>query len=208
MSLAPPSSSFDYNSFVSNDFDWSKDFSNGGMMDLDIDEQGRISTPDSTVSFPSAQTLAFDTSAESTSAELLGQLGQLDISFQASQPENGKIRVRIHPNGSNNGSRASSPPLSTGDSYMKDDFLSQSDSYGLSGDPFLLVSGASSSDWLEDLPIPGGFDRQSPGLDSDFDACSTISGVTSSTGKRRVRIALKSIPTSGGEGGEWEVQFC
>lgn len=27
-------------------------------------------------------------------------------------------------------------------------------------------------------------------------------------GKRRVRIALKSLPADGGEGGEWEVSFC
>jgi len=27
-------------------------------------------------------------------------------------------------------------------------------------------------------------------------------------GKRRVRIALKSMPQVGGEGGEWEVQIC
>ena len=27
-------------------------------------------------------------------------------------------------------------------------------------------------------------------------------------GKRRVRIALKSMPKPGGEGGEWEVQVC
>jgi hypothetical protein len=26
--------------------------------------------------------------------------------------------------------------------------------------------------------------------------------------KRRVRIALKSMPQAGGEGGEWEVQIC
>lgn len=26
--------------------------------------------------------------------------------------------------------------------------------------------------------------------------------------KKRVRIALKSLPSAGGEGGEWEVQIC
>lgn len=33
-------------------------------------------------------------------------------------------------------------------------------------------------------------------------------GDSTAGGKRRVRIALKSMPASGGEGGEWEVQFC
>jgi len=31
---------------------------------------------------------------------------------------------------------------------------------------------------------------------------------SSTGGKRRVRIALKSMPQAGGEGGEWEVQIC
>jgi hypothetical protein len=30
----------------------------------------------------------------------------------------------------------------------------------------------------------------------------------STGGKRRVRIALKSMPQAGKEGGEWEVQIC
>lgn len=35
-----------------------------------------------------------------------------------------------------------------------------------------------------------------------------VVGDHASAGKRRVRIALKSMPSAGGEGGEWEVQLC
>ena len=33
-------------------------------------------------------------------------------------------------------------------------------------------------------------------------------GVPTPAGRRRVRIALKSLPGEGREGGEWEVQMC
>jgi len=41
------------------------------------------------------------------------------------------------------------------------------------------------------------------GLGSEFNVGDSTTG-----GKRRVRIALKSMPQTGGEGGEWEVQIC
>jgi len=41
---------------------------------------------------------------------------------------------------------------------------------------------------------------------SSPDYSTTVNG--GSGGKRRVRIALKSPPQAGGEGGEWEVQIC
>jgi hypothetical protein len=52
-------------------------------------------------------------------------------------------------------------------------------------------------------------------LSADYGQLSDLScgsessvGDTAATGKRRVRIALKSLPSAGGEGGEWEVQLC
>jgi hypothetical protein len=43
---------------------------------------------------------------------------------------------------------------------------------------------------------------------SDIGYGSEYGSESASGGKRRVRIALKSMPAAGGEGGEWEVQFC
>jgi hypothetical protein len=95
-------------------------------------------------------------------------------------------------------------PMSTpGD---RDPFLGVGESdYGFGYD-YALHSSAPVYGPEGDLPMPGGYNHGSPGMESDYDSCSTTSGGAS--GKRRVRIALKSMPASGGEGGEWEVQIC
>lgn len=51
-------------------------------------------------------------------------------------------------------------------------------------------------------PSPESFDFAS------FGASDAISASSASAGRRRVRIALKSLPGQGHEGGEWEVQVC
>jgi len=53
---------------------------------------------------------------------------------------------------------------------------------------------------------PGGLlEAEAPfGLGSEY----YVSPDGTQGGKRRVRIALKSMPQAGGEGGEWEVQLC
>ena len=76
------------NSFVPGDFDWFS--SSGSVMDLDIDSQGRI-TPGS-VDPSNLKKLEF----VDADAEALGLSG-LDISFDATPSQDGKIRVRIHP---------------------------------------------------------------------------------------------------------------
>ncbi|KAI0079815.1 hypothetical protein K474DRAFT_1673091 [Panus rudis PR-1116 ss-1] len=54
-----------------------------------------------------------------------------------------------------------------------------------------------------------------PGFDTAFDFGSGLSDIfgsgpssPSAAGRKRVRIALKSLPGEGAEGGEWEVQVC
>lgn len=171
-----------------------------------------------------------------------GGLGGLDISFDASPADNGKIRVRIHPHSSAS-SRAGSPsasyvnvksPLSPSSSSlgmwsgsesgsMPQASFSSPHAFGSSfstsqhnnEDPFLGIG--ASNDFGMTYPSSNSY-GQSAGLsaldygqmsDPNFDLASEYSIPDNNTGgKRRVRIALKSMPAAGGEGGEWEVQFC
>jgi hypothetical protein len=208
--LSAPSSTFDFNSFLSHDYDWSLPNTNS-MMDLD-DLQPTI-----TPSAVPAQKLEFSTS-DVSELDPEGGLAGLDISFDATPSDNGKIRVRIHPSSSAS-SRATSPGPSsisesdsldterTNDSLISSTALSALSSSlaqlsyppppsPSSGDPFLGV-GAADTFSTDDM---FGFDDPAPEL-----SYPTASG---DLAKKRVRIALKSLPTAGGEGGEWEVQVC
>ncbi|KAF5393367.1 hypothetical protein D9757_000506 [Collybiopsis confluens] len=222
--LPTSASSFDFNSILPRDFDWTRN----SIMDLDMDEQGKMS------SLP--QKLEF------TNPELSKSLGGLDISFDAVPQEDGKIRVRIHPSSSAS-SRAGSPGASvlsnpdphsalgldiwglaeTDNPSLQASFSSESSSYNSvssgftayspsssNGDPFLGVGGPSYNDFGGLSPFSSG---SSGDMDFDFGRASEYSpSLTGSdslpVSKRRVRIALKSLPATGGEGGEWEVQIC
>ena len=199
------STAFDFNSFLPNDYDWTLPSINTMM---DIDDIQTAVTP-----FPTpARKLELSTSGVSE-LDVEGGLAGLDISFDAKPSDDGKIRVRIHPSSSVS-SRATSPgPSMPSDSDVDcerngDASLSSSALSALSislaqlsypppsspdGDPFLGVG--ESSDSNEDI---FGFD----------DYGSEHSYVSNETPKKRVRIALKSLPKAGGEGGEWEVQVC
>lgn len=217
-SLPPSSSAFDFNSFLPNEYDWPRSGNPG--MEMDADDKPRV-TDASTTS--TTRKLEF---SDADSGALAG-LGGLDISFDASPLDDGKIRVRIHPSSSVS-SRAPSPG---GNYAAKQDaplgmwFGSEpdpnagaslpSESYAgypaASSDPFLGVGGygspysASSSPFMYSQDDISSVDYS----ESDLGVPSEYSVPDSSTGgKRRVRIALKSMPASGGEGGEWEVQFC
>ncbi|KAF8891795.1 hypothetical protein BD779DRAFT_1468717 [Infundibulicybe gibba] len=234
--LPPSSATFDFNSFMPNDYDWSR--ANGNSIEMDSDEQGRLSA--SAPSSSTTRTLEFT----ETDSEALASLGGLDISFDTSPSDNGKIRVRIHPASSypNSKSETVSPTSSTSsssslgmwagsnsDNTFQPSFTS--DAFGSSpasayppsssssGDPFLGIgtstdfsmpytSGASSSmmyGQLGDLSSPVNYSQTSSPYvyGSEYNL-----GDNATPGKRRVRIALRSMPAAGGEGGEWEVQFC
>lgn len=158
--------SFDFSSLISGDqHDWSMTNS----MDLDFDMAGDHSVRSS----PSPPI-----SAAINGGKL--ELGDqpLDISFDAISSEDGKIRVRIHPQASTSGSitAISSIPSSPGSlspNYIKSE----------SEDPFLGV---------------GGFD-----FGSELSVDQDVSGA-----RKRIRIALRNMPGEGSEGGEWEVEVC
>ncbi|KAG5647085.1 hypothetical protein DXG03_001455 [Asterophora parasitica] len=239
---------FDFNNFVSNDYDWSR--STGSSL-MDLDDLDMSSVLSSSVPAPSSTSTSRKLEFSTAGADLDTDngLGNLDISFDTHPADNGKIRVRIHPSSSSS-SRAASPGLSD----SKSDFtswhtesetshhespglssslssqsslasLSSSSSSSLSpyltppspkGDPFLGVG--ASSDYPMTYPndpsdmMFGQMDDSLPGTRGDFGQDvsygSEYSVGDSASAKRRVRIALKSLPAAGGEGGEWEVQLC
>ncbi|TFK44907.1 hypothetical protein BDQ12DRAFT_621381 [Crucibulum laeve] len=234
------SSAFDFNSYVPNEYDWSR--TNGAsMMDLSDDDQGRLHH---TASASASATRRLEFSGVDSNE--FGGLGGLDISFDASPSDDGKIRVRIHPSSSAS-SRATSPGATY--SSSKPEMTSTSSSSSLemwagpqssepsfqasfsqgssavyptttsSDDPFLGI-GASSDFGLPYAQDPssmmytqmndmsssldyGQLSDPAFGIGSDYSINDPTTG-----GKRRVRIALKSMPAAGGEGGEWEVQIC
>ncbi|KAF8579638.1 hypothetical protein K439DRAFT_1663170 [Ramaria rubella] len=117
---------------------------------------------------------------------------EFDVSFVPSAAE-GKIRVRIE--------TPSEPSLIRGGS-------SSPSSLG-SGSPALGFAQTSPSDgWDLDFAAP----EHAPGMMWDTAAAganvdvSLFTSSASATGRRRVRIALKSGPVAGAEGGEWEVE--
>lgn len=182
-------------------------------MDLDLEDQGRILS--GTPSLPT----------KPRRLELVGGdsgLSSLDISFDASTSADGKIRVRIHPSSASSAG-PSSPTLSYPSSSLAmwagADSTSHFDSFSESftspttdNDPFLGV-GASNEFTHYSNGASAMFDQE--GSSVDFASLQSNAGFAfgsefdvSSAGKRRVRIALKSLPSAGGEGGEWEVQLC
>ncbi|KAJ7821140.1 hypothetical protein B0H14DRAFT_2832296 [Mycena olivaceomarginata] len=190
-SLPASSSAFDFNSFLPHDYDWSR--TSNSVMDLDSDDKRRVMDTSATTT---TRKLEF---SDEESGALTGLAG-LDISFDASPLDDGKIRVRIHHPSSSASSRAPSPGYATKqDSSPFTMFLgTQSEpSASLSSEPYVGVGYPSSSGSDPFL-----------GVDDISSADYSESDLATTGGRRRVRIALKSMPVSGGEGGEWEVQFC
>lgn len=218
--LPASSSAFDYSPYLPSEYDWSRQTSNS-MMEFDIDDQERPILTSSTA--PITRKLEF---VDVDSQAVKG----MDISFDASPSDSGKIRVRIHPSDSASSqpatkleepssslamwagqstsptfesstlgsAHAPSYTASTTDSIMKDQdqlgpFLGVGSSY---------VAGAS-------------YNHQSPSVDfaqlplgPPFSFESQFSPKAAERTKRRVRVALKTMPTATGEGGEWEIELC
>ncbi|KAF5354891.1 hypothetical protein D9756_005466 [Leucocoprinus leucothites] len=259
----PPSaaSSFDLNSYLPTEYDWSRSTASS-IMDLDTDHHQHHRKLSSTASASTTRRLEFSSDLD---AETAGGLGNLDISFDASPSESGKIRVRIHNSASTASSRATSPGAtsSSSSSWDSDGIIRNDGTYSVpspssisstsssvstsafspiaTSDPFFGIGG--SNDFGLGLGLfgdSGNFGNWSPNSD-DFSYSSLPSAVVTGSGgcsvtqeintaagfadlgngefaipdpqaqgqKRRVRIALKSMPHAGGaEGGEWEVQIC
>ncbi|KAI0035467.1 hypothetical protein K488DRAFT_83044 [Vararia minispora EC-137] len=142
-------------------------------------------------------------------------LGGLDISFDAQPSADGKIRVRIHhPSASPSSSpslSASSYPTPASPTFARPFSLEDPSSWGMHlpaahPQPFVSSNGFEMDPFFG---VGGGVHDMSFGMDP-----SVLLGqpaerhIDTAAGRRRVRIALKSLPLSGADGGEWEVELC
>ncbi|KAJ3481643.1 hypothetical protein NLI96_g7526 [Meripilus lineatus] len=214
------------NSIIPNDYDWG--FNTGSsIMDLDVDNKGRITgsslSDPSTAATSNAKKLEF----VDVDSEALGLSG-LDISFDAKASQDGKIRVRIHPQATSSStasSTAASSPAPHSESedqlmYPGTDASGTTDSVSSSDhmlssdyDPLGPFLGIGSNDYGFGSFSGMSVDSLDSLSSSSFDFRSSFddgfgSSTSASSGRRRVRIALKSLPGQGSEGGEWEVQVC
>lgn len=201
---------YDFSNIIPSDFDWTR----SSLMNLDADDMNRFSPAAS-----GSKTLEF---ADVDMTEL-GDLNGLDISFDTSSTDNGKIRVRIHPSSSAS-SRAGSPGASSQssksdtaasspmDMWSTDSESTFRSSFSSQGSPAIPSLSPSSSDpFLGDFSMPDMSYRMNDlddGTLSEFGLSSEYHVPDSTGGKRRVRIALKNPPSSNTEGGEWEVEIC
>lgn len=201
--FASSSSNIDFGSFLPGEYDWRSP----NAMDLDFDfHRQRQHVPGRS----SARKLEF----VDAGAEKLG-LGNLDITFDAEPSQDGKIRVRIHPSGSTS---ASSPSASSSIASLSsfDDAMPQSLWESQTPHPYLGSFDTSSSLSSLDSSDPFlGIGGMTSLPEFGFDPAMLAGGmpqtqaqVPTPTGAKRVRIALKSMPTIGGGAGEWEVELC
>ncbi|KAF8622754.1 hypothetical protein AX15_006844 [Amanita polypyramis BW_CC] len=218
-----PTSSLDYNSYLPSEYDWAR--TNGqSVMDLDKDEQRRINAASTPI--PITRKLEF-TDVDNPA---LAGLGGLDVSFDALPSADGKIRVRIHqssssPSSSDVSSRSNNAHPDTWSGFQGSPAnlnVFPSSSYSISSskdDPFFGIGMPNGYGTLSPIVSPlssyqynqlsSSFMEYGQLPDSTFAYGSQFTLPDSPAfGTRRVRIALKSLPASGGEGGEWEVQIC
>lgn len=147
-------------------------------------------------------------------------LGSLEISFNTEQTKDGKVRIRIHSNLSESKDEPRSPTL----------VGSPAESLGF---PLGLPSPASDASFpsfsfqshdvtnadipaadLHANPFSAQYSQVEPlahflGMSPspfDLSASGCHPAHIEASSRRRVRIALKSLPQAGGDGGEWEVE--
>ncbi|KAJ4497241.1 hypothetical protein C8R41DRAFT_917882 [Lentinula lateritia] len=227
---ASPSSS-DFNSIFPPNFDWSRN----SIMDLETDEHGRIMPAPQKLEFSNPELskslgalggldISFDAVPQENgkirvrihpSSSASSRAGSPGLSNPVSNSNgHGALGLDLWglPDSDNPTLQAafsSDPSYYGGASSSFTTYPSSSSN----GDPFLGVGGPSHNDFGGLSPFSSTSSFGSGDMDYDFGRASdyspSLTGSDSLSGsKRRVRIALKSMPATGGEGGEWEVQFC
>ncbi|KAH7928665.1 hypothetical protein BV22DRAFT_1030413 [Leucogyrophana mollusca] len=236
---AASSSAFNCDAVIP-DYDWAPLPNGGVVMDLDFNNLEKLSSGAASSSKP--RRLEID-------SEALSALGGLDISFDASPDDSGKIRVRIHPSKSESTPSAPSLRSNYNDRAIQSSSLSMwagpdstnsatpysSQTYSTlaSAAPAHSYAGSVPNDDLDPLgPFLGvgtphsKFGMEASMMASMYDHSGAarsfgrvadpafeyfpgyIDESASETARHRARVALKSMPAVGGEGGEWEIQVC
>ncbi|KAG6861110.1 hypothetical protein C0995_003839 [Termitomyces sp. Mi166 len=224
---------FDFNSLISNDHDWSR--AESTMMDLDDLDMSTVLSSSAPTS-QKLEFSTSGVSADADNA--LGGLdisfdtvpvdnGKIRVRIHPSSAVSSRA---ASPGFSDYKSEISSPLSTESEHTIEAAFLSSSSSS--SSSPALSLSSSSPSSYLAP-PSPAGdpfFGVGAAGYSMPYssdmsdmfrsvdDSLSGVSDLGQDVGfgsefstdnvKRRVRIALKSMPAAGGEGGEWEVQIC
>lgn len=172
-SLPAASSAFDVNSFMPGDFDFGGFNTESSIMDLDVDNHGRISSLSNGISM--SKKLEF----VDVDSEALGLSG-LDISFDTTASDDGKIRVRIHPPASTSVTAAPSPSSSGVESEEQSVWGDSELSGPTSASPIdsLMSSSVGTPSSLDSDPLGpflgmGGLDK------GDMDFMSHLSGTSS-----------------------------
>ena len=147
---------------------------------------GQAGASDILQGFTSGPGFALSPSPEDSSTE-----AEFDVSFVPSSAE-GKIRVRIE-SPSGHGPLESSPPSSLGSPAQGFTHTSPSEGWDLD---FAAPEHSQRIMW----------DTPTAGANVDVSLFASQPSSVSGSGRRRVRIALKSGPVAGAEGGEWEVE--
>ncbi|EJD01760.1 uncharacterized protein FOMMEDRAFT_169806 [Fomitiporia mediterranea MF3/22] len=160
-------------------------------------------------------------------------LGALDISFATRRTRDGKIRVRVHSSPSTSSQSSSSEPMPQSNTEQATLSVNDQSNTALSlpsppqsetdavshpdglvnplamsfvdTDPLgpFLGAGSSPTGAFFEYPNQNNFT-----LPSDISGADIVNGTDGLRAgeRRRVRIALRSFPQPGGEGGEWEVE--
>jgi hypothetical protein len=224
--LPASSSSFDFSSILPSDFDWSRN----SIMDLDTD---RLSSLPQKLEFTNPEVsrslgalggldISFDAVPQEDGKIRVRIHPSSSVSSRAASPGaasavsitdgQGALGLDLWglSDSDNPTLQAAFPEHTYGGASSSFTAYSPSSS---NGDPFLGVGGPSHNDFGNLSPFSSGSSYGSGDMDYDFGRASdyspSMSGNDGLTGsRRRVRIALKSLPAVGGEGGEWEVQFC
>ncbi|KAG5728815.1 hypothetical protein E4T56_gene14084 [Termitomyces sp. T112] len=231
--LPPAPAAFEFNSIVSNEHEWAR--AETTVMDLDDLDMSTVLSSSAVTSqklefSPSGVSadahnalggldISFDTvpvdngkirvrihpsSAVSSRAASPGfSDSKSDISLPLNTESEPTIEAAFLP------SSSSSPSLSSLSSASPSSYLSPPSP---GGDPFFGIG--ATNDYT--IPYPSDISDMFGSVDDSLSGVSDLGqdvgfgSEFSSTdnAKRRVRIALKSMPAAGGEGGEWEVQIC
>lgn len=142
-------------------------------------------------------------------------LAGLDVSFDTSTMADGRIRVKIHnPTPTSNAVPTFNPdsdiyaPAPSNDPSAHAMAASSEDPFFGMGPRHNSPTSAASSPYATPSMATSLGDINYDLNDLNYDVGSEYTVERPHGIKRRVRIALKSMPASGGEGGEWEVEVC
>ncbi|KAH9925930.1 uncharacterized protein BXZ73DRAFT_49688 [Epithele typhae] len=222
------STSLDMTSFGTGDLDWGFGFGSGAM-DLDLAPSSLVSDEPAEPEFKKLEFAdeklglgGLDISFDATAAKE----GRIRVRIHPPASENGEQAEDDHTMWQETqddlgpflgvGADFDTPSSSFGSSSslhpLDFSFPQSSSSYSSASSPSHLTSPTSA--FFSTAPSPTHVNEYEFDLGSEYGSVGSgmsragSPGISSSNGRRRVRIALRGMPGKGKEGGEWEVEVC